>query len=94
MAVSVQVSNGAIASSYHCREEAMLTHPKVGDYVTNTCRRCNKLVRSRLTLRNVELARTRLVVPDVLVDVCPECGHMISIAPEALPQLREAGCWK
>jgi len=72
----------------------MLTHPKVGDYVTNTCRRCNKLVRSQLTLRSVELARTRLVVPDVLVDVCPDCGHMISIAPESLPQLREAGCWK
>ena len=44
--------------------------------------------------QSVELARTRLVVPDVLVDVCPDCGHMISIAPEALPQLREAGCWK
>ncbi|HMA22976.1 MAG TPA: hypothetical protein VKP00_03250 [Gemmatimonadaceae bacterium] len=47
-----------------------------------------------MALRSVELARTRLVVPDVLVDVCPDCGHMISIAPEALPQLREAGCWK
>jgi hypothetical protein len=72
----------------------MFTHPKVGDFMVNTCRRCNKIVRSRLTLRNVELARTRLVVPDVLVDVCPECDHMISIAPEAVAQLREAGCQK
>jgi hypothetical protein len=72
----------------------MITHPTLGDYVTNTCRRCNRVVRSRLELRSVELARTRLVVPDVLVDVCPDCGHMISIARESLEQLREAGCQK
>jgi hypothetical protein len=72
----------------------MLIHPKVGDYMVNTCRRCNKVVRSRFALRNVELARTRLVVRNVLVDVCPECDHMISIAPEAVAQLREAGVQK
>jgi hypothetical protein len=72
----------------------MITHPGVGDYIVNTCRRCNKRVRSRLALRNVNLARSRLVVRDVLVDVCPDCGHMISIAPESVEQLREAGCTK
>jgi endogenous inhibitor of DNA gyrase (YacG/DUF329 family) len=72
----------------------MLAHPKVGDFITNTCPRCQKIVRSRLALRSVELARTRLVVPDVLVDVCPECGHMISVLPESISQLREAGCPK
>ena len=72
----------------------MIATPKIGDLMTNTCPRCNRLVRSRLTLRNVALARTRLVVPDVLVDVCPECDHMISIAPASVEQLREAGSWK
>jgi hypothetical protein len=72
----------------------MLTNPKVGDFMTNTCHRCHRVVRSRLALRSVELARTRLVVRDVLVDVCPDCGHMISIAPESVDQLREAGCQK
>lgn len=72
----------------------MLMNPRVGDYVTNTCRRCKRIVRARLELRSVELARTRLVVPDVLVDVCPDCGHMISIARESMEQLREAGCQK
>jgi endogenous inhibitor of DNA gyrase (YacG/DUF329 family) len=72
----------------------MIAHPKVGDHITNTCPRCHKIVRSRLALRSVELARTRLVVPDVLVDVCPECGHMISVLPESISQLREAGCPK
>jgi hypothetical protein len=74
----------------------MLANPRVGEYVTNTCHRCNRVVRSRLMLRSVQLARTQLVVPDVLVDVCPACGHMISIAPESVEQLREAGSgnWK
>lgn len=69
----------------------MFANPRVGDLVTNTCRRCNRVVRSRMTLRSVQLARTRLVVRDVPVDVCPMCGHMISIAPHAVEQLREAG---
>ena len=72
----------------------MIAHPTVGDFITNTCPRCNKIVRSHLELRSVELARTRLVVPDVLVDVCPSCGHMISIAPDSVAQLREAGVTK
>lgn len=72
----------------------MIATLKVGDLMTNTCPRCNRLVRSRLTLRNVALARTRLVVQDVMVDVCPDCDHMISIAPGSVEQLREAGSWK
>ena len=72
----------------------MLAHPTVGDLISNTCRRCNKIVNSRLVRRSVELARTRLVVRDVLVDECPDCGHMISIAPQSYDQLREAGVAK
>ncbi len=69
----------------------MISHPQVGEFVTNVCQRCNRIVRSRLALRSVNLARTRLVVSDVMVDVCPDCDHMISIAPQAVEQLREAG---
>ena len=72
----------------------MLAHAEVGDYVSNTCPRCRKLVRSRLALRSVQMTGVRLVVPDVLVDICPDCGHMISIAPQSIPQFREAGCPK
>jgi hypothetical protein len=49
------------------------------------------MVRSRFELRTVQLWRTRLAVPDVLVDVCTECGHMISIPAQSVEQLREAG---
>jgi len=69
----------------------MIPYPKVGDFVTNTCQRCNRIVRSRVEMRSVKLTRSRLIVRDVPVDVCPECGHMISIAPHAVEQLREAG---
>jgi hypothetical protein len=75
-------------------ERSMLAYPKIGDFVTNTCRRCNRVVRSQMELRAVRLTRTRLVVSDVPVDVCPECGHMISIAPHGVEQLREAGWHK
>jgi hypothetical protein len=64
---------------------------KPGDFATNNCPRCRKLVRSRFEYRTVQLGRTRLCVPDVLVDVCPECDHMISIPPQSVEQLREAG---
>jgi YgiT-type zinc finger domain-containing protein len=69
----------------------MIAQPEVGDYVTNMCPRCQRTVRSQVELRSVQLARTRLVVRDVPVDVCPNCDHMISIAPHAVEQLREAG---
>jgi len=72
----------------------MIASARIGDYAVNECPRCRKTVRSHFELRSVRLARTRLGVPDLMVDVCPHCDHMISIAPEALAQLREAGVSK
>ena len=72
----------------------MIRNPQQDEYMSSTCARCQRPVRSHLEYRSVNLARTRLVVPDVLVHVCPECGHMISFAESAIAQLREAGCPK
>jgi hypothetical protein len=63
----------------------------VGDHGTNKCPRCRTIVRTRFELRTVQLWRTRLRVPDVLVDVCMECDHMISFPQQSMEQLREAG---
>ncbi|HWG51907.1 MAG TPA: hypothetical protein VN677_01270 [Gemmatimonadaceae bacterium] len=52
------------------------------------------MVRTRFEYRTVRLARSRLCVPDLLVDVCTRCDHMISIPPQSVPQLREAGLAK
>ncbi len=62
-----------------------------GEFATNTCPRCRKIVRSRFEYRTVQPFRTRLRVTNVLVDVCTECDHMISIPPQSVEQLREAG---
>jgi len=75
----------------HTESRPMLAPSTFKDHLSVTCGRCRKIVHSHRELRSVELARTRLVVPDVLVDVCHECGHMIAFAPESLAQLREAG---
>ena len=69
----------------------MKTLWKVGDHAASRCPRCRKLVRARFELRTVQLHHSQLAVRDVLVDVCPECDHMISIPPQSIPQLREAG---
>ncbi len=64
---------------------------RAGDFATSRCPRCRKLVRARFEFRTVQLHNSQLAVRDVLVDVCPECDHMISSPPQAIPQLREAG---
>jgi glutaredoxin len=67
---------------------------KPGDYASRTCPHCKKMVRTRFEHRSVQLSRSRLCVPDVLVDVCTECDHMVGIPPQSVPQLREAGLAK
>jgi hypothetical protein len=65
-----------------------------GDVASNVCPRCAKPVRTRMSYRTVQLRRTRLRVPNVLVDVCQECGHTISVTRQAMAQFREAGVTK
>lgn len=64
---------------------------KAGDLASNDCKRCKKPVRTRFEYRTVQMNRTRLRVPDVLVDVCLECDHMISMPRQSIAQLREVG---
>lgn len=64
---------------------------KAGDFASNECKRCKKPVRTRFEYRTVQMSRTRLRVPDVLVDVCIECDHMISMPRQSIAQLREVG---
>lgn len=64
---------------------------KAGDFASNDCKRCKKPVRTRFEYRTVQMSRTRLRVPDVLVDVCIECDHMISMPRQSIAQLREVG---
>lgn len=72
----------------------MTTGWKVGDVVASTCPHCRASVQSRFEYRTVRMARTRLRVPHVLVDVCSLCGGVIAIPAQSIPQLREAGLTK
>jgi hypothetical protein len=72
----------------------MSTTWKEGDVTAARCPRCCKTVEARFERRSVQLARTRLRVSNVLVDVCPDCDHMIAVAPDSYAQLRQSGVWK
>jgi predicted RNA-binding Zn-ribbon protein involved in translation (DUF1610 family) len=55
------------------------------------CPHCDLLVRTHTAQKTVTVNRTRLRVPNVTVDVCPNCGGMISVSRSSLAQFREAG---
>ena len=65
-----------------------------GDIVASNCPHCRKAVQSRFEFRTVRMPRSRLSVPNVLVDVCTLCENMIAIPSQSIPQLREAGLAK
>jgi hypothetical protein len=62
-----------------------------GDIVACNCPNCRQVVQSRFELRTVRMERSRLRVPNVLVDVCNLCNSVIGIPSQSIPQLREAG---
>ena len=67
---------------------------QAGEFASNDCKRCRKPVKTRFEYRTVQLSGTRLRVPDVLVDVCLECDHMVSMPRQSIAQLREVGTGK
>lgn len=69
----------------------MMTRWMPSDALTAHCPACRTLVRARFEYRTITLARTRLRVSKVLVDVCPNCDATIAVPRQSLAQLREAG---
>ncbi|HEX8848870.1 MAG TPA: hypothetical protein VF761_04980 [Gemmatimonadaceae bacterium] len=65
-----------------------------GDIVASHCPHCRKPVQARFEFRTVRMPRSRLSVPNVLVDVCGSCENVIGIPSQSIPQLREAGLAK
>ena len=54
------------------------------------CGYCNKVVPSTLTKVTLSLCEGLEEVENVLVDVCDECGNMISIPAQSLPPIQQA----
>ena len=65
-----------------------------GDLVAAYCDRCRKSVRAYFQFRTIQLRRTRLAVPDVLVAVCANCDHTVAMPRQSIAQFREAGLAK
>ncbi len=65
-----------------------------GDIVACNCPTCRQVVQSRFEFRTIRMERSRLRVPNVLVDVCNVCDNIIAIPSQSIPQLREAGSAK
>jgi hypothetical protein len=76
------------------REAKMLNHWKEGDTAPGSCPHCKHAVTTRFERRTYYMQRTRLRVPDVLVDVCTECDFVLSVPPQSIAQLRETGIYK
>ncbi len=54
------------------------------------CGYCKKVVPSTLTKVTLSLCEGLEEVENVLVDVCDECGNMISIPAQSLPPIHQA----
>ena len=54
------------------------------------CGYCKKVVPSTLTKVTLSLCEGLEEVENVLVDVCDECGNMISIPAQSLPPIQQA----
>ncbi|MFL5579791.1 MAG: hypothetical protein ACJ8AO_05405 [Gemmatimonadaceae bacterium] len=55
------------------------------------CEHCQQVVRTKVELHTVQLSRTRIRVPHVLVRACSECGEVLEVPRESFPQLRVFG---
>lgn len=67
---------------------------KAGDEGSGYCLSCKDIVKSRYEHRTVRLGRTKIDVPDVLVEVCSSCDHTMRIPRQSFAQLREMGSGK
>ena len=56
-----------------------------GDIVACTCPTCRQVVQSRFEFRTIRMERSRLRVPNVLVDVCNVCDNIIAIPSQIAP---------
>lgn len=63
---------------------------KVGDTSRAACESCRRLVATRFERRSIELPDGAGSVPDVLVDVCVDCGAIATIPPQSMPRINAA----
>ncbi len=65
-----------------------------GDTSSGTCYTCRKPVTTRFESRTIQLNRSRVTFPNVLVSVCTECNSMVDVPKQSFEQFRELSSWK
>jgi hypothetical protein len=76
------------------REENMQAPWHEGDTSSGICHTCRKLVTTRFETRTIQLNRSRVTFPNILVSVCTECNSTVDLPKQSLAQFRELGTWK
>ena len=61
-----------------------------GAKINSVCAYCEKSVTSTLTKVTLSLSAGLEEVDNVLVDICDECGKMVSIPAQSLPPIQQA----
>ena len=65
-----------------------------GDTSSGICSKCRKPVTTRFETRTIQLNRSRVTFPNILVSVCTECNETVDLPRQSLAQFRELGSWK
>jgi hypothetical protein len=65
-----------------------------GDISSGNCRTCRKPVMTRFETRTVQMNRSRVSYPNVLVSVCTECNEPVDMPRQSMAQLLELASWK
>ena len=78
----------------HKSEETMQAPWHEGDISSGNCYTCRKPVITRFETRSIQLNRSRVTFPNVLVSVCTECNETVDVPKQSFAQFRELGSWK
>jgi hypothetical protein len=65
-----------------------------GDISSGNCYTCRKPVITRFETRSIQLNRSRVTFPNVLVSVCTECNETVDVPKQSFARFRELGRWK
>jgi hypothetical protein len=62
---------------------------KVGDKSRAICSRCRKIVPTTMRLGEYRIPKKRVVVPNVLLMYCDNCGKLVGIPHQSTPAIRD-----
>lgn len=62
---------------------------KVGDKSKAICNRCRKIVPATMRLGNYRISRKKVMIPNILLMYCDNCGKLVGIPHQSTPKIRD-----